>query len=129
MICTETEYNAQSEKCQKCEWIEDCKNEKSVPAEFVEKLKEASVLWREAKEYEKLAEDKMRMAKGMFTTFIKDTGVAEFRSNGLSVTYKQQSRVSYDSKLIELLVEPKVIERIRKETPYYVMRVRDLTIE
>lgn len=127
MICTLTNYEETNDKCKKCEWIEDCKNDKPVPDEFREKMAFAASLWRKAKELEQLSSDNMATAKGIFTTVIKDTGINNLRIENLSITLNSQTRKTYNTEIVEEYLPPYILEKALKITKFNVLRIRDLT--
>jgi hypothetical protein len=126
MICTLTNYEESNERCQRCEWSPDCKEDKPVPVQYQGRIEYAADLWRQGKEQEQIAADKLATAKGIITNIIKETGINTIRVSMLSISLKEQQRKTYNIDTLIPHIPPYLLEQATKITKFNVLRIRDL---
>ena len=105
------------------------RGEKMQPTELQpSNLVEAAQLWKEASEVEKVAGDMKSLAKATFLAHCKETGVAKYQVEGVSISYRGLvHRETLDRKILAGLVSEEIIKKaLVKGAPWEDISIRVL---
>jgi hypothetical protein len=125
------EYPRDSELCRWCQFRYLCAEAGEAPqGETIQlsstdlaDLAEAVRLWREGRELERQARERIESARDVFRTHVNvDRPLKVF---GLVVSLVNKERRSYPEKLLREYVDENVLEKCLKVTPYEELRVRE----
>ena len=134
-VLPEVTFDEKSDQCRWCRFRYLCTKEEKeeTPAKEVTSptLLEAAELYKEGKQYERMAEERIDQAKNVFIGHAKEQGLEKFRTGGLSISWLgERTKRFLSEKRLKELVDEKIIEQCYMESKVYPdLRIRLLKEE
>ena len=119
----QTAFDEKSNECRWCRVRYLCsKEDKEEKAKDLNlpTLLEAAELYKEGKQFERMAEERVEQARQVFITHAKEQGLEKYRVQNLSISYRgQKTKKWLDEKTIRSLVSPEIVKQAEKESKPY----------
>ena len=127
-VLPEATFSDDRDQCQWCHYHYLCikKGPKKLTKISEPNLLEAAKLWREGKQYEDMAKERIEDSRRTFLNYMKPNAINKCQVEKISISYNERVRQMIDEKKAKEILPAETISQITKEIKYDDLRIREI---